>query len=39
MEWEKSIIIAIYNKSDKRDLVITEAYQFRQLHTKCYPIS
>jgi len=33
-EWKELIIVLIYHKGDK-----TEAYNFRQLHTKFYPTS
>jgi hypothetical protein len=36
-EWMELIIIPIYKKSDKKTVVIVEAYHFCQLHTTYYP--
>ena len=37
-DWKESIIVPVYKKSDKTDVII-EAYKFCQLHTKFYPKS
>jgi len=37
-DWKESIIVPVYEKSDKTDVII-EVYQFCQLHTKFYPKS
>ena len=36
-EWKESIVVRFYEKGDKTDFVITEAYHFCQLRTKFYP--
>ena len=36
-EWMESIIVPIYKKGDKTDVVIRGAYHFCQLRTKFYP--
>ena len=38
-EWKESITVPIYRNGDKQTAVITGAYHFCQLHTKCYPPS
>ena len=38
-EWNASIIVPIYKKSDKSDCRNGEAYHFRELCTKFYPAS
>jgi hypothetical protein len=36
-QWNESIIVPIYKRGDKTDVVITEEYHCYQLHTKSYP--
>jgi hypothetical protein len=38
-QWKGSIIVPIYDKGDKTDLVINEGYHCYQLNTKFYPIT
>jgi len=37
-DWKESIIVPVYEKSDKTDVII-EVYQFCQLHAKVNPKS
>ena len=38
-EWKESIIVTIYKKAIKQNVLIIRAYHFCQLRTKLYPTS